>query len=92
MRQVHLLISGFVHGVGFRDFIKSNAKRLELTGWARNISGQRVEVIAQGDEVNLKKLIKTCKKGPFLSEVKSLMVEWQDITEQYSDFKQLPTV
>src|SRR3989344_4955507 len=43
MTTVRILISGFVQGVGFRHFIKSNAQSLNLTGWVKNIPGGNVE-------------------------------------------------
>ncbi len=91
MKQVHLLISGFVQGVGFREFVRSNAKKMEITGWARNLLDNRVEVIAQGSEEKLKEFIKICEKGPFLAEVKNISVEWQEIVEKFDSFEKLPT-
>ena len=91
MKQVHLLISGFVQGVGYREFVKSEAKKLGITGWTRNLSDQRVEVIAQGIDADLKKIIELCEKGPFLSEVKNVSVEWQEVSELFSNFEKRPT-
>lgn len=87
MKQVHLLISGFVQGVGYREFVKRQARKLGLIGWVRNLSDNRVEVVAQGQEDSLKKLIKICEKGPFLSEVKNISIEWQEAKEIFSDFQ-----
>lgn len=91
MKQVHLLISGLVQGVGFRAFVRNNARKLGLTGWVRNLPDHRVEVLAQGDEHSLKKLIEVCSKGAFLSEVKSVAVKWGEPSEIYSTFEQGPT-
>jgi acylphosphatase len=66
MRKVHLFISGFVQGVGFRQFVKANARKLGLTGWVRNLADERVEALFQGPEETIKKAIEICKKGPFL--------------------------
>jgi acylphosphatase len=78
--------------VGYREFVRSKAKELGLTGWVRNLSDQRVEILGQGLESDLKKLIEQCEKGPFLAEVTSVAVEWQEAEKQYPDFKRLPTV
>lgn len=91
MKQIHLYISGFVQGVGFRNFIQHKAKKMGVFGWTRNLEDRRVEVIAQGDPEKLKKFIKICERGPILSEVKSISVEWQEIGEKFTDFKRLPT-
>ncbi len=91
MKQVHLLISGFVQGVGFRAFVRNQSQKLGLKGWVRNLSDNRVEVIAQGEEAILKELIKICEKGPFLSEVKNIAVEWHEPAEKFTSFEQKPT-
>ena len=91
MKQVHLLISGFVQGVGYRAFVHNNAKKLGLAGWVRNLSDNRVEVVAQGEEGKIKELVQTCEKGPFLSEVKSISIEWQETREKFESFDKKPT-
>lgn len=91
MKQVHLLISGFVQGIGYRAFVKREAEKLGVFGWVRNLVDNRVEVIAQSDGETLKKFVKICEKGPFLSEVKNIAVEWQEPQELYLTFEQSPT-
>lgn len=91
MEQVNLFISGFVQGVGFREFVKREARKLGIVGWVRNLSDNRVEIVAQGSEDSLSKLINTCSKGHFFSEVKNIAIEWQKPTEAYSNFDQKPT-
>ncbi|MBI2443130.1 MAG: acylphosphatase [Candidatus Levybacteria bacterium] len=87
MHQLHLFIGGYVHSVGFRAFVKREAEKLGLTGWVRNLTDRRVEVIAQGKKEDLEKLIEECKKGPFMAEVKGVSVTWEGTKEEYSDFK-----
>lgn len=48
MIRRHVFYSGRVQGVGFRYTAESHAKRLGLTGWVRNLSDGRVEMIAEG--------------------------------------------
>lgn len=87
MVQAHIFVSGFVQGVGYRWFVKSNARKIGIKGWVRNLPDRRVEALLQGGEEDLKKLIHRCNKGPFLSEVKDLVVEWEIPELQYEDFK-----
>jgi acylphosphatase len=85
--QAHILVMGFVQGIGFRSFVKSKAQKLGLTGWVRNTDDGRVEILAQGKKEKLEQLVKLCEKGPFLSEVKSVQVQWEKEKEQLQSFE-----
>ncbi|HKC15019.1 MAG TPA: acylphosphatase [Patescibacteria group bacterium] len=87
-------ISGFVQGVGFRQFVKREARKLELTGYAKNLPDGRVEVLVQSSansdqeaKENIEKLIKYSQKGPFLSKVENITVDWIDSTPKFDDFE-----
>lgn len=83
----HVFISGFVQSVGFRQFIKINADKLSLTGWVRNTPDGRVEAVFQGKKEKIEEMIVLCKKGPFLSEVESVNIVWEDRKEKFSGFE-----
>ncbi len=87
MIQAHLIITGYVQGVGYRQFVKTHAKRLGLTGWVQNLPDGSVEVLVQGEKEDIENLIKECRKGPFLAQVKDIKIEWQDIKNRFSDFQ-----
>lgn len=87
VKTVNVLISGFVQGIGFRSFVKSNAEKLQITGWVINLPDGRVEALLQGDEDVLKKMLKLCKKGPFLAEVKDIILYWQETKEKFKTFE-----
>ena len=91
MKQVHLLISGFVQGVGFRGFVERKAKELGITGWTKNLSDNRVEVVAQGPERVLKKFVNICEKGPFLADVQNVAIEWQEAQQAFDSFEKKST-
>jgi acylphosphatase len=77
---VRILVSGYVQGVGFRQFLKHNATKLNVVGWVRNLPDGRVEAILEGEEEKVKKMIDLCHKGPFLASVKNVEVE--NLSEQ----------
>ena len=62
MTRVHIFYSGTVQGVGFRYTVYRLAIGLNLTGWVRNRRSGRVEVLAEGDEKNIKQLIDGIEK------------------------------
>lgn len=74
--MLHVYISGFVQGIGFRQFIRYKARKLNINGWVKNLPDGRVEAVFDGSRLNLEKMIEICKKGPFLSEVEKVEVDW----------------
>ena len=64
VKRMHLVISGRVQGVCFRHSTVQEASRLDLTGWVRNLRSGDVEVLAEGEEANLKALEGWCRQGP----------------------------
>lgn len=87
MKQAHIFISGLVQGVRFRQFIKNNAQKLGVNGWARNTRDNRVEALFEGKEENIKKLIEACNKGPYFAEVKNVVVEWEEGEQIFESFQ-----
>jgi acylphosphatase len=86
MQQAHIFISGSVQGVGYRYFVRSNAKKLGLTGWVRNTEDGGVEAVLQGKQEVIEKMIALCKEGPFLADVKHIGFEWEEQKEIRADF------
>ncbi len=84
--QVHLYISGFVQGVGFRQFVKYHAQKLGVTGWIRNLSDERVEAVLQGDKEKLNTLVNICRKGPPIAEVHELSLLEEEVKEKFHEF------
>lgn len=71
----HVIISGDVQGVGFRQFTKYQANKLGVKGWVKNLPDGRVEAILQGRTEDVEKLILLCRKGPAVAIVRDLKVE-----------------
>ena len=87
MRRVHLFISGRVQGVFFRSNTQDEARALGLTGLVRNLPDGRVEVVAEGEEEDLKELIKWCHKGPPGARVREVEVNWERFTGEFDQFQ-----
>ena len=87
MVRAQILVSGRVQGVFYRGFTQEQAVSLGLTGWARNLPDGRVEVLVEGEEAQVKKLIQALKQGPPLSRVDKAAVDWQEYQGHYEDFR-----
>jgi acylphosphatase len=49
--------SGHVQGVGFRYTVADLAKHFDVRGYVRNLPDGRVEVVAEGEEAEIAKLL-----------------------------------
>lgn len=85
--RAKILISGRVQGVFFRREITDLAKRLNLTGWVRNLPDGRVEVLAEGQKAPLETLIEFCHVGPPGASVRSVDVQWLEYTGEFHGFR-----
>jgi acylphosphatase len=65
----HVRISGRVQGVGFRWFVREEARRLGLSGWVTNLPTGDVEVRAGGAGTSLERLRRALEVGPTGAEV-----------------------
>lgn len=83
----HIFISGFVQGIGFRQFIKKNAEEHGLAGWVRNLTDGRVEAVLKARKEDVEKMIMLCRKGPFLAEVENVEVRWEEREEKFEGFE-----
>lgn len=94
MIQAHVFISGTVQGVGYRYFVRSNAKKLGLTGWVRNVEDGGVEAVLQSSASSdqeakdkIEEMVALCRQGPILSEVEHIGFEWEEGEEEFTTFE-----
>jgi len=85
--RIHLFISGRVQGVFFRAHTQEIAQRLGLVGWVRNLDDGRVEVIAEGREAELQKLIDWCWQGPPGARVDDVEIIYEEPTNEFRSFE-----
>jgi acylphosphatase len=69
---IHLIISGCVQGVGFRWWVRGQARRLGLSGWVRNRADGTVELTAAGPAEAVEQLAAACQGGPSAARVDSV--------------------
>ena len=64
MPSRRFLVSGHVQGVAYRTWTVDQAERLGVSGWARNLSDGRVEVVACGNRDAVEALRSALSEGP----------------------------
>ena len=66
MVRKHIYFTGRVQGVGFRFQAGWAAKRLNLTGWVRNLPDGRVEMEVQGEPLAIEQLLKGLNNDTYI--------------------------
>jgi len=89
MKTVHVIIHGRVHGVGFRQFVKSNAVKHGVVGWVQNTDEKTVECMFQGEDKTVDQIVELCNIGPMLSDIKKVDVHVMEETFPYETFEVL---
>lgn len=84
---MHCLVSGRVQGVFFRASAQAEADRLGVTGWARNRSDGRVEVLACGERAALERFREWLGEGPSQARVDDVHVESRPFDESLTSFE-----
>jgi len=85
-KKIIIKVFGDVQGVFFRTFVKEKASELGLVGWVRNAKDRMVELLAEGEEENLKKMIDYCKEGPKFAKVDRTEVKWEEAVGEFQEF------
>jgi acylphosphatase len=86
MRRAEILVRGLVQGVSYRYNTKRKAEEFHLTGGVRNLRDGRVEVICEGADEAIGKLIEWCKLGPEGGVVEHVDVAWKEYTGEFKEF------
>jgi acylphosphatase len=84
-QRIQVLYSGHVQGVGFRYSTRSIASRLPVTGWVRNLSDGRVELVAEGSKDILNTLMTEISEVLGV-HIRQAAVDWRPATGEFTEF------
>ncbi len=85
--RAHILVHGRVQGVFFRDHTQKLASSLGIFGWVKNLASGEVEILVEGEKERIEALLGFVKKGPPLSRVESVDIEWTAYKGDHKDFR-----
>jgi acylphosphatase len=74
--RAHLVVRGRVQGVWYRGSMQAEARRLGVSGWARNCPDGTVEAEAEGAPEAVEALIAWAHRGPTSARVTGVEVRW----------------
>jgi acylphosphatase len=78
-------VRGRVQGVGFRYFVRKEARQLALRGSVRNQPDGTVYVEAAGDRSSLDRLLVLLHKGPYGARVEGVEAHWSSTSNRVED-------
>ena len=88
-QRTHILVSGKVQGVFFRQALKVIAKKNNVSGWVRNLPDKRVEAILEGDNNSVNSIIEWARVGPANSHVDNIEINNEEFKNEFSTFEVL---
>lgn len=86
VNRLHVVVSGQVQGVGFRQSTFAEATRVGLTGWVRNLPDGRVEAVFDGDRATQEHMLDWCNRGPMFAKVAHVETHWEPLDESFGSF------
>jgi len=85
-KRICVCYSGRVQGVGFRFTAEAVAVDLGLGGWVKNLPGGQVELVCEGKEEDLHKILAKID-GQFSGYIRQKNVNWMPATGEFSGFE-----
>ena len=86
MANAHLVVTGYVQGVGFRWWAMRKAQEHNLKGYARNLYDGNVELEVEGLRGMIVDFIEEVKVGPSSASVTDAVVQWSEYQGKYKGF------
>jgi len=83
-REIHF--SGRVQGVGFRYTARTLADSYDVTGYVRNLSGGRVQLVIEGEARELDRFLKAVQQE-MQGNISDTQVDTQPASGEFDDFR-----
>ncbi|MEA3248278.1 MAG: acylphosphatase [Nanoarchaeota archaeon] len=86
-KAARLIVKGTVQGIFFRQFVKGHADNLKLRGFVRNLANGDVEIIVEGEEDSIKRIVGFVRKGPEHAQIRDVQIEERKWSGDFRKFK-----
>lgn len=81
-----VVLSGRVHGVGFRFHTVNLAQQYTVTGYVCNLPGDEVEIVAEGRREQVEAFLDRAIAGPRLARVTGIRTFSEEPRHEFSAF------
>ena len=85
-QRIRVFVTGRVQGVFFRQTFKVMAKKNNVFGWVKNLSDGRVEVVMEGEDENVSRLIEWSHGGPANARVEDVEIINEKFSGEFTKF------
>lgn len=85
-KRIRAIVKGKVQGVFYREFCRREAEILGVSGFARNLKDGTVEIVAEGEERQLKEFEKRFRKGPLMAFITDVEMNEEQPTGEFDGF------
>jgi acylphosphatase len=80
--EIIAIASGRVQGVFFRSYVKSLADSMRLSGYAKNLSNGRVEIVINGSEDMVAEFLDVIKNTKDNGGIRVDSLSWKETKER----------
>ena len=84
--RVNVHYSGRVQGVGFRYIVKSLVPGYEVLGTVENLSDGRVEMVAEGQQVELEDFLQAIRDSGLRRNIQDEELVWGEAEDKFRGF------
>ena len=88
-QRTHILVTGKVQGVFFRQATKVVAIKNNVNGWVKNLENSQVEILLEGEETDVNSVVDWCRNGPANSRVDKIEINQQIFIDELLNFEVL---
>jgi acylphosphatase len=89
LQRAHVVVSGQVQGVFFRDSTRQKAEDLDLAGWVKNTPDGQVEALFEGPSDRVREMVRWCEEGPQQASVENVDTDFEAAGGDLEGFKVL---
>ena len=85
--RLHVYFSGHVQGVGFRYAVRTVSLEFDVTGWVKNLSDGRVEMLSEGERSELEAFQAAILDAGLRCFIRDTQARWSEGTGELRGFE-----